>query len=507
MYNIISVLIIIGLIVVFHANKISASEINTNEIQSTNYKTIEDIPTKVKSDSNDIKQTNLVVEKNKKQQTTLSQNNSLLKQPNTSNDIKTQTDKQSIKNTKTSATNQSKTQNHIVKHSKPKQSSSIVKATKPQQLLHSKKATKVKKKPAKIKHKIYKNKKVIIPSKKKQNAVVKSTKLKTAHKGLPTKKAKSNGTKKLKAQTLSTTVKSKQSKAQIKKAKASKAVKVKVTPKTSKKTKTKSNYYNKAPKAWSSKIPGSDNVRDFGQTTSASGINDALKIMKASGNKGLTLEHTNAKSANIATIFNWNPTAKSLTYGTGTAIGNHTILTANHVINDQQAHKPMTPSSTQNLRINLLQEGSKIVRTLKVTGVKMSQYGDVALLYTDEDISKYMKIRKIANEKSITNIKANTPIHLYHYGLPTGKFKNDPMGTMYYSKGKYSLMARNVNPMGYYQIMAEPGSSGGAILNSKNEILGVHAFRIDSGDYKKYHLNTMAELRGKLRKDIINNIK
>ena len=85
---------------VFHANKISASEINTNEIQSTNYKTIEDIPTKVKSDSNDIKQTNLVVEKNKKQQTTLSQNNSLLKQPNTSNDIKTQTDKQSIKNTK-----------------------------------------------------------------------------------------------------------------------------------------------------------------------------------------------------------------------------------------------------------------------------------------------------------------------------------------------------------------------------------------------------------------------
>ena len=28
-------------------------------------------------------------------------------------------------------------------------------------------------------------------------------------------------------------------------------------------------------------------------------------------------------------------------------------------------------------------------------------------------------------------------------------------------------MARNINPMGYYQMMAEPGSSGGAILNSK----------------------------------------
>ena len=32
------------------------------------------------------------------------------------------------------------------------------------------------------------------------------------------------------------------------------------------------------------------------------------------------------------------------------------------------------------------------------------------------------------------------------------------------------------------------------------------AFRVDSGDYKKYHLNTMAEIRGKLRKEIIDNI-
>ena len=189
---------------------------------------------------------------------------------------------------------------------------------------------------------------------------------------------KHNQTKIQKPQILSATVKNKPSNTQIKKAKASKSVKV--TPKSSKKKQTNLNYYNQAPKRWSSKIPGSDNVRDFGQTTSASGINDALKIMKASGNKGVTLEHTNAKAANIATVFNWNPTAKALTYGTGTAIGKHTIITANHVINNQQAHKPMTPSSTQNLRINLLQEGSKVARSLQVTGVKMLQYGDVALV-------------------------------------------------------------------------------------------------------------------------------
>ena len=56
-------------------------------------------------------------------------------------------------------------------------------------------------------------------------------------------------------------------------------------------------------------------------------------------------------------------TAKQLTYGTGTAIGRHTILTANHVVNDQRAHKPLTPAQPENMRINLLQEGSKVVRS------------------------------------------------------------------------------------------------------------------------------------------------
>ncbi|MGV3143667.1 trypsin-like serine peptidase [Staphylococcus simulans] len=321
-------------------------------------------------------------------------------------------------------------------------------------------------------------------------------------------KKKASTVPKKKVQLLSTTVK----KAPVKKKTVVVTTKPKAAPKPVPKVAPKpkapvSNYYNQAPKLWPKGIPGSENVRDFGQTTYASGINDALKIMKASGNKGVTINHTTAKAANIATIFNYNPTTKKLTYGTGTAIGKHTILTANHVVNDSQARKPMTPSKVQNLRIDLLREGSKVARTVNVTGVKMLQYGDVALLYTKEDLSKYMTVRKIAPEASITKIKANTPIHMYHYGLPAGKFKNDPMGTMYHSTGKYSMMARNVNPIGYYQMMAEPGSSGGAVLNSKNEVLGVHAFRIASGEYQKYNLNTMAELRGKLRKEVIKNIK
>lgn len=288
---------------------------------------------------------------------------------------------------------------------------------------------------------------------------------------------------------------------------ATPSVKKSATPSSAtSKSPSKKNYYNQAPKRWPANVPGGDNVRDFGQTTKESGLDDALKIMKKSGNKGVTIEHAKAKDANIATVYNWNPAAKHLTYGTGTAIGKHTILTANHVVNDQRAHQPLTPSQPENMRVNVLQQGSNVGHTFEVFGVQMLQHGDVALVYTYEDLSKYMKIRKIAPEKTIQSMKTNEPIHMYHYGAPSGKYKNDPAGTIYHSKGKYSMTARNVNPIGYYQMMAEPGSSGGTVLNSKNEVIGVHAFRVDSGDYKKYNLNTMAELRGALRKELLKSI-
>ncbi|MDK8644847.1 serine protease [Staphylococcus condimenti] len=416
-------------------------------------------------------------------------------------------------NTKTKLVSQPVKKKSTTVATKPKQNNTIKVAAQKTNLKKTNvpvKTTKANTKKVQPAKKVTVNKKQLAPvNKKKVKQVAKpkqSKAIKAPSKTVKNKKTKSVSTKKV--QFLAATTKSQPVKKATTtvttqtKAKATPKPVPKVTPKP-----TTSNYYNQAPKRWPSNIPGSENVRDFGQTTYASGINDALKIMKASGNKGVTIEHTKAKEANIATVFNWNPTTKKLTYGTGTAIGKHTILTANHVVNDQQAHKPMSPSKIQNLKIDLLREGSKVARTVNVTGVKMMQYGDVTLLYTNEDLSKYMTIRKIAPESAITNIKANTPIHLYHYGLPSGNFKKDPMGTMYHSKGKYSMMARNVNPIGYYQMMAEPGSSGGAILNSKNEVLGVHAFRIASGEYQKYNLNTMAELRGNLRKEVIKNIK
>ena len=415
-----------------------------------------------------------------------------------------QTTTQYVKRTKPSS-------NHVVTNNLHKQST-----TKHVGKSYSKQTTQPKQRKT-LKHTIIHHK--VSPTKVKPQKTMKAIKpgnkkphwLSTATK---TKKTPSTSkvTKTTPKRTSSTVTKKKSTKPSVKtsiktttKSKAKPTSTVKVKSKSTY-SQPKKNYYNKPPKRWPSNVPGGDNVRDFGQTTKESGIDDALKIMKKSGNKGVTIEHTKAKDANIATVFNWNPTAKQLTYGTGTAIGRHTILTANHVVNDQRAHKPLTPAQPENMRINLLQEGSKVVRSLQVFGVQMLQYGDVALVYTYEDISKYMKIRKIASESTIKSMKANTPIHMYHYGTPYGKYKNDPADTMYHSKGKYSMTARNVNPIGYYQMMAEPGSSGGAVLNSKNEIIGVHAFRVDAGDYKKYHLNTMAEIRGKLRKEIIDNI-
>ena len=116
------------------------------------------------------------------------------------------------------------------------------------------------------------------------------------------------------------------------------------------------------------------------------------------------------------------------------------------------------------MRISILQQGSKVGHTLEVFGVQMLQYGDVSLVYTYEDLSQYMTIRKIASEKTMKSLKSNIPIHMYHYGKPSGKYKYDPAGTIYHSKGKYSMTACNVNPIGYYQMMSEPGSFGAAVL-------------------------------------------
>ena len=64
-----------------------------------------------------------------------------------------------------------------------------------------------------------------------------------------------------------------------------------------------------------------------------------------------------------------------------------------------------------------------------------------------------MKIRKIASESSIKAMKANTPIHMYHYGKPTGKYKMILPVQCIIQKEIY-VPARNVNPIGYYQMMA-----------------------------------------------------
>jgi glutamyl endopeptidase len=86
------------------------------------------------------------------------------------------------------------------------------------------------------------------------------------------------------------------------------------------------------------------------------------------------------------------------------------------------------------MRINILQEGSKIVRRIGVFAfIALIELSDaIFLIFIYFEISSYVYTREN-------------------------------------SKGKYTMPARNVNPIGYYQMMAEPGSSGGAVLNSKND--------------------------------------
>ena len=197
---------------------------------------------------------------------------------------------------KTQPVKSTKAASSKVKQTKAKATFTSPKGLKPQHLSSSVKKPKPTVKKVAKKAPVTKKSKVVSKSKTVKAKPKVNTKSKPKSKTVSKKKAsvvskkKASAVPKKKVQLLSTTVK----KAPVKKKTVVVTTKPKAAPKPVPKVapKTKapvSNYYNQAPKLWPKGIPGSENVRDFGQTTYASGINDALKIMKASGNKGVTI--------------------------------------------------------------------------------------------------------------------------------------------------------------------------------------------------------------------------
>lgn len=237
---------------------------------------------------------------------------------------------------------------------------------------------------------------------------------------------------------------------------------------------------------------------DFGAGDSLSGINNAANIAKSISNKNISIRQIqkNEKS-NVVVIGNYNNNSHTgnYTYGSGVAIGKHTIVTAAHVVDDSGASKKaFTSKPVSQLEVQPNRNGRSIPTRLTVDNVRMIKQGDVAIVHTKEDLSKYVPIRSLASESSIKNLKPKDTIYDVHYGeMKSDKYKDENIYSQesivpYRSQIKFLGHATNIHPVGYVKGYLTGGSSGSGYMNSKNQVIGVHSFVFTSDENLRNHV-------------------
>lgn len=246
---------------------------------------------------------------------------------------------------------------------------------------------------------------------------------------------------------------------------------------------------------------------DFGAETSESGYFEAEK--KASKmTQTLTIDRITPKKANIALIGNKVPNTNQYAYGSSTAIGKHTLLTASHVVDKPNAKQNYDKADLKQIFIQPQRNGTTASHTLKATKIDMIRGGDVALVHTKEDLSQYMQIRKLAPESKIKNMKQGDPLTLNHYSKRANgqQFINDPHGTMYQSKGQFVMRGHNIHPVTYLRIYSGKGASGGALLNKDNEVTGIISAKYTRPQAEQAHLHAGFNLTDEPRRNIKDKI-
>lgn len=248
---------------------------------------------------------------------------------------------------------------------------------------------------------------------------------------------------------------------------------------------------------------------NYGTESETSGYNDALQLLTKTSNHDLYVKRHLGESGVVANYNYDKPNIYSV--GTTSAIGKHTLITASHVVQKQNPTKDHDSQTPDKLRVQIKRNGdlSTVKHTVKVKDVVPIKNTDMAIIHTYEDVSQYMRIQKIASESRIKNMKFKEPIYYHHYSnMKIDPYKNDPMGTSYLSIGRFIKNGNDIeHPYMYYTGYSSGGSSGGAIMNNRHELVGINV--------KSYSLNTMAKeknmklgytLLGQPRKDILKEI-
>ena len=234
---------------------------------------------------------------------------------------------------------------------------------------------------------------------------------------------------------------------------------------------------------------------NFGQGYHSSGWDDGFDVAKSIPNSDINIKRLGSKSnmAAVASFSNASHTG-TYSYGSGTAIGKHSILTAAHVVdNMDKTKKAFSKTPVSYLEVQPNRNGNTVPTRLTVDRVDMLNKGDVAVVHTKEDVSKYIPVRSIASETTIKNLKPKQDLYVNHYGWMQGDKYHDNNQysnvkvTPYRSHIKFAGHATNIHPVGYVKGYMYSGSSGSSFLTSKNQVTGVYTNGYTDDAAKRAH--------------------
>lgn len=165
--------------------------------------------------------------------------------------------------------------------------------------------------------------------------------------------------------------------------------------------------------------------------------------------------------------------------GTGTVIGNYTVLTNAHLIDNkfQNATKPV------NLKFQMNRDGSYIPYSFGIKSIRKIPNSDLALIYTTSRLTNYVQPLKFATETQINQLKKGQS--LYSVGYPY--ISSTHRSYRYFYKLLFLRNSFNKNELMTKDLL-RGGNSGSPMLDKYNRIYGVRTYgeRVDGYDENQW---------------------
>lgn len=206
--------------------------------------------------------------------------------------------------------------------------------------------------------------------------------------------------------------------------------------------------------------------------------NDYKALQKASNisNSTVTMKRYNyankTKYKAVGRVSNKNG-AKGLgldSMGTGTVIGPHTFITNGHVIDDQYGRQ----ANPKYITFDMNRDGNRIPYRFHATKIIKVPQSDIAIVYTKEKMSNYVKPLKLASNQQIANLSYNKQMYSLGYPWQTsnGVYQNTKA---YWNKLRILQRSSNGSEI-QFKDKFRAGASGSPIVDGNYTLYGLRTY-------------------------------